>query len=80
LDAGPAPRLIRIQRSRLRENGAGPRLPAGFDLDAVITYVQQTLSLERVMAMASKAGWSLKLSGDSASRFGRDRLFVRGGA
>jgi putative methyltransferase (TIGR04325 family) len=77
--------LIRVQRTRLGSNGGGSRLPAGFDVNAIVTYVHRTLSLERVLEMASSAGWRVKFGADNNSGvlkygdvvFGRDLLFAR---
>jgi putative methyltransferase (TIGR04325 family) len=78
--------LFRLHRSRLRDNGFGSRLPAGFDLDAEIRYAHRTLSLARVEEVARACGWRQLLALDSSSGvlpwrgrvFGRDLLYVRG--
>lgn len=77
--------IFRVHRSRLRDNGLGPRLPVGYDLDAEIRYAHRTISYDRVMAAATARGWRLALSLECASGvlpyrgqvWGRDLLFLR---
>lgn len=77
--------IFRVHRSRLGDNGFGPRIPRGFDVDAEVLYPHRTIRLARVLEAATVKGWRCVLSLDSPSGVlpyrdavvGRDLLFVR---
>jgi putative methyltransferase (TIGR04325 family) len=79
--------VFRVHRSRLGDNGAGAELPPGFDPDLPVAYPHRTVSRERILAMAERAGWRLLERRASASGvlpwrgrvFGEDLLFGRAG-
>jgi putative methyltransferase (TIGR04325 family) len=67
-----APReSFRVQRSRLGDNGAGARLPPGFDPDTPITYPHRTVRKDRVLDLAARAGWRVVLRRPTAAPSGR---------
>lgn len=77
--------IFRVARSRLSWNGAGERLPPGFEADALVEVPHRTVAWPRVLDQARAAGWRLVLQAtcDSAvlpygnECFGRDLLFAR---
>jgi putative methyltransferase (TIGR04325 family) len=77
--------LFRVQRTRLKDNGSGDVLPEGFDAEAEVAYPHQVVSLLRIVDLAARAGWRLKLQAESDGGvlpyrglvFGRDLLFER---
>jgi putative methyltransferase (TIGR04325 family) len=56
-----ATEVFRVQRSRLGDNGAGARLPPGFDPETPVTYPHRTVRKDRVLDLAARAGWRVVL-------------------
>jgi putative methyltransferase (TIGR04325 family) len=75
--------VFRVHTSRLGDNGFGPVVPDGFDRDARVSYPHRTVSMSRVIGLAT--GWRCVFDVESASGvlpyrdrvFGRDLMFLR---